>query len=114
MGAEWKLRLQRTEKRRGAGCGLEEATAGEGTSGFGVGIAVVMSSSFGVLVSSEKPPGTFPFEPTKKAASPRGLDVSPEAAALRRPIVGPSRHRNEATRLAIPNSAFVPDRTREK
>jgi len=44
---------------------------------------LVMSSSFGVLVSIvEKLPGTFPFEPTKKAASPRGLDVSPEAAAL--------------------------------
>jgi hypothetical protein len=42
-----------------------------------------MSSSFGVLVSIvEKLPGTFPSEPTKKAASPRGLDVSPEAAAL--------------------------------
>jgi hypothetical protein len=42
-----------------------------------------MSSSFGVLVSIvEKLPGTFPSEPTKKAASPRGLDLSPEAAAL--------------------------------
>jgi hypothetical protein len=44
---------------------------------------LVMSSSFGVLVSIvRKPPGTLPFEPTKKAASPRGVVVSPEAAAL--------------------------------
>jgi hypothetical protein len=44
---------------------------------------LVMSSSFGVLVSIvDKPPDTFPFERTKKAATPTGLDVSPEAAAL--------------------------------
>jgi hypothetical protein len=34
MDAEGKLILQRAEKRHGAGCGLEKATAGEGASGF--------------------------------------------------------------------------------
>jgi hypothetical protein len=75
-----------------------------------------MSSSFGVLVAIvEKLPGTFPFEPTKKAASPRGLDVSPEAAALlsaHRWTFSASQRSNAVS--PFPNSSFVPDRPESK
>jgi len=75
-----------------------------------------MSSSFGVLVAIvEKLPGTFPFEQTKKAASPRGLDVSPEAAALlsaHRWTFSASQRSDAVSQTS--NSSFVPDQVDDK
>src|SRR5262245_62798715 len=116
MDAEGKLRLQRTEQRGGAGCGLEKAAAGEGASGFWVGIAaghvVVL---WCVRLNVRWRSACFPCARTKKAAC-LGHRVLPKAAAL---LFGPSLDLlGTATRWMparnVPNSSSVPDQGQDK